>query len=117
MSYTSLLIDTCTIRRYTEGAADAYGIPVKTWADHLTDQPCRLTPGSRPIGSAFGAGREVVVGAEVVIADYTMFLEDVDVTERDEIVHSGMTYEVVMVIDRQDGTGGHHKEVGLKAVR
>lgn len=38
MSYTSLLINTCTTQRFVEGAQDAYGNPTKAWVDHLTDE-------------------------------------------------------------------------------
>ena len=117
MSFTSLLIETCTVRRYTTGAADSYGKPVETWADHLTDQACRLMSGSRGIGSAASAGREFQVGAELVVADYIMFIEDVDITEQDRVVSGGVTYEILMVADRADGTASHHREVWLKAVR
>lgn len=109
MTYTSLLIDTCTVRRYVAGAQDAYGNPAKPWADHLPNEPCRLET---------GGGREVQAGTEVVIADYQLFLEDVDVTEKDRILTpSGVTYEILLVEDRQDGIGSHHKECLLRTVR
>ena len=106
MGYIDLLIQTCTIRRYTDGETDAYGEPIKVWADYLT-KPCRLVAGS---------GREVKVGAEVVASNFRLFLEDVDVTERDRVVVGGDTYEVVLVSDRQDGSGVHHKECDLIGV-
>ena len=107
MSYTSLLIETCTIQRFSEGALDNYGIPEKTWTDH-PDTSCRLTTGS---------GREVKVGAEVVIADYKLFLGDVDITERDRVVIDSITYEVLLVSDREDSLGSHHKECFMRVVR
>jgi len=112
LSYTSLLINTCTVRRFTEGIADAYGTPSLTWADHLEDIACRLSA-----GPVWGAGREIKVGAELVLADHTIFLGDVDVTEQDQIVTDGATYEVLMVVDRQDGTSSHHKECFVRTVR
>ena len=117
MSYTSLMIDTCTVRRFTEGAADAYGVLDKTWADvgALTDIACRLMAG---IGRGFmGAGREIRMGAEVVEADYTLYLGDVAVTEQDRVVIDTIEYQIVMVADRQNGTSSHHKECLLRAVR
>ena len=108
MSYTSLLINTCTVRRYTDGAIDDYGRPVKTWADHLTNISCRW---STP------TNREVKLGAEVVLADMELFLNDVDVTEHDRVVIGTRTYEVLSVMPRQDGISGHHKECFLRTVK
>ena len=112
MSYLSLLINTCTVQRYAEGVADDYGTPTLTWADHLTDIACRLSS-----GSAKTQGREIKVGAELVIADHTIFLGDVDVTEQDRIVIDSDTYEVLMVVDRKDGATSHHKECFVRVVR
>lgn len=108
MSLSSLLIETCTVSRFTEGALDDYGIPTKTWTDYLTDEPCRLSS---------SGGREVKVGAEVVIADYKLFTGDADITEQDRIVIDGITYEVLLAIPREDGKGIHHKEFLLRVVR
>lgn len=107
MSYTSLLINTCTIRRYTEGAQDAYGNPSRTWADHLTDEACRW---SEP------KNNEIKVGAEVLIYDLDLFLGDVDVTVQDRVVLDSVTYEILGVKDRQDGAGNHHKELAIRTV-
>jgi len=106
LSYLELLINTCTIRRWADSGTDAYGNPIKVWADYLT-KPCRLVAGS---------GREVKVGAEVVVSNFRLFLEDVDVTERDRVAVGGDIYEVVLVSDRQDGSGAHHKECDLVVV-
>ena len=108
MSYTSLLVNSCTVRRYTEGAQDAYGTPTITWADHLTNEPCRL---------ATPRGREIKVGAELVLADYTIFLGDSDITEQDQIVIDSITYEVLLVADRQGNAESHHKECFVRQVR
>lgn len=108
MTFLSLLIDVCTTRRFVAGAPDAYGTPAKAWADHLVDEPCRLVSAN---------GREVQVGAEVVIADYGLFLGDVDVTEQDRVVIGTVTYEMLMVERRQDAIGSHHKECFLRTVR
>ena len=108
MSYSSLLIETCTIQRFSEGALDNYGIPAKTWTDISTDESCRLMTSS---------GREVKVGAEVVVADYKLFLGDVSITEQDRVVIDSTTYEILLVADREDGIGSHHKECFMRAVR
>ena len=108
MSYDSLLIDTCMVERYAEGAADIYGNPDLTWADHLPDEVCRVTTPT---------GQEIKVGAELVLADYRIFFGDVDITEQDRIVIGSVTYEILLVKDRQDGINSHHKEVLVRAVR
>lgn len=108
MSYASLLLSTSTVRRYTEGTVDAYGVPVRIWGDHLTSEPCRL---------ASPEGREIKVGAELVLADYKMFLQDIEVTEQDRILHDSITYEILLVQTRRDGFGDHHKELFLRVVR
>jgi len=42
MSYNSLLIHRCTVRRYTETGTDSHGQPVVTWDDLATGVRCRL---------------------------------------------------------------------------
>ena len=120
MSYTSLLVNTCSVYRYTAAGTDSYGKPVETWAivAALTDIACRIMP---VIGQTNGV--EVKVGAELVIADYQLFLGDVVVTEQDRVnVYWGTTdawvmYEILLVKDRQDGTDSHHKELMLRTIR
>ena len=113
MTYTSLLIETCTISRNTPGAAGNYGTPAPSWADHLTDEPCR-----RVIAGSLGtSGREIHIGAEVVVADYQFFLEDIDVTEQDRIISGGVSYEVLMVDRKQGELATHHKEAFVRTVR
>ena len=114
MSFVSLLIDTCTVRRNTPGARDDYGKPTASWADHLTSQACRLQSG---IGGVVGFGIEIRVGAEVVIADYKLFIGDVDITEQDRVIVDTITYEVLMVRVLQDSTGIQHKECFMRTVR
>ena len=108
MSFESLLIDTCTIERYTEGAADAYNQPTRDWDDHLADEACRLVAGS---------GREITIGAETVIAEYKLFLGNIDVTEQDRVVIGADTYEILFVTDHQDSDDSHHKELTMRLVR
>jgi len=107
MSYLTLLINTCTVKRHAVTGTDAYGQPVYNWTDHLTDEPCRW---STPKNT------EIKVGAEVVIVDKQLFLGDVDITEQDRVVLDGNTYEVVSSVKRQDGTGEHHVEAFLRRV-
>ena len=69
------------------------------------------------------SGVEVKVGAELVIADYKLFLGDVTITEQDRVnVYWGTTdvwvmYEILLVMDRQDCADSHHKECLLRTVR
>ncbi len=109
MSYTSLLIDTLTTQRFTEGSSDAYGNPAITWADNLTAQACRLT--------TLSGGRELKVGAELVLADYRLFVLDIDIVEQDRVVIGLLTYEVLLVEDYADGVGEHHKQVWMRISR
>ncbi len=108
MTYESLLVDTGTIQRYTEGTQDIYGNPALTWADHLANIDCRLMA---------TAGRELKIGAEIVIADYKLFTEDIDVTERDRAVIATLTYEILLVEDKQDSNDSHHKELAMRISR
>ena len=107
MSFESLLIDTCTVRRFTTGAADDYGKLAETWTDHITNEPCRLTPVTN---------KEIVVGAEVVRADYDLFIGNVDVTEQDRILIGLTTYEILSVMLRKSFSS-HHKELLMRTVR
>ncbi len=115
MTFATLLINTCTVQRFTAGAQDGYGRPAETWAAHLTGEPCRLMAG---IGRGnTGTGEEIRVGAEVVEADYLLFIGDVDITEQDRVVIDSVEYEVLLVANRQNGTADHHKECRMKPVR
>jgi len=109
MSYLSLLIDTCTVWRYPAGGVqDDYGLPAEAWAVHLPDEPCRLNA---------GVGRELKIGAELVIADYKLFVLDIDITEQDRVVILGNTYEVLLVEPYQNSLTGHHKQCWLRITR
>ena len=117
MSYTDLLINTCDVERFTEAIAlDAYGIPEKTWTVHLDDEACRFMSGRGGRGIA-NTGMEVRIGAEVVIADFKLFLGDVDITEQDRVVVDGVTYQILIVAPVSNGFGNHHKECWLRTVR
>ncbi len=108
MTFSSLLIGECTIQRYTEGAADDYGHPAKTWTNLHDDEPCRHVSGK---------GREVKVGQEVVIIYDELYVGDIDVIVQDRVVIDTETYQVVDVLFRQDGIGDHHKQLFLEIVK
>ncbi len=118
MSYTDLLINTCTIQTPTDGAQDAYGNPTITWANAYEDEPCRWSTPKHT---------EVKLGLEVVIADLQLFLGDVDVTEQDRIILPAGSFpippwpiylfEVISAYKRQDGTGDHHVECMLRILK
>ena len=112
MSFDSLLKDTCTVRRFSEGVADSYGTPVKTWADYLTGEACRL----QASGSISG-GQEFKVGAEVVVADNRLYIGLVDITEQDRVVINSITYEILLVENFADAATNQHKRCWLKVVR
>ena len=111
MSFDSLLINTCTTRRYPPGATDAYGNTTKVWADKLVDEPCRI---SHPVFG--GRNGQVQRGTEVVPVDMVLFMNDVDVTEYDKVLVDTVEYEILFVATIQNGFGGHHKELSLKRI-
>jgi SPP1 family predicted phage head-tail adaptor len=90
------LPDTCTIERRTK-VSDSGGGSTTTWADHLTDVPCRLSPA----GVAGRAG-ETIDGAR--ISDETTHVvtlpAQTDVTEVDRLVISDKVYDITMVRER-----------------
>ena len=108
MSYDSLLIDTCDIEENTPGAVDGYGHKADSWTVLHDNEPCRLVS---------GRGREIKIGAEVVIADYQLFLGDIVVTEQNRIVMDGITYDILTVTDHKHSSDSHHKECYLRTVR
>jgi len=107
MSFTSLLIDTCDIERYTNSGDDDYGQPTEVWAAEHSAQACRLMSTK---------GREVRIGAEVVVSDWKLFIADIDVTEQDRVLLGGEYYDIILVQPRADSTTGHHLELVLLKV-
>ena len=89
-------------------SVDAYGQPIYTWTVIHADEPCRHVSGQ---------GREIKVGQEVHVVYDQLFLEDIDITVWDRVVINEITYNVVDVVFRQDGDGGHHKQVYLERVQ
>ncbi len=108
MTFATLLINTCDIQRFTEGAADNYGIPAKTWTTIHDDEACRYVSGT---------GREVKIGQEVVIVYDELFVGNIDVTEQDRVVLDSLTFQILSVVTRQDGIGSHHKHLYLEMVK
>lgn len=119
MSFDSLLIHTCDIGQLTQGARDDYGTPAETWPVTTYEGiVCRLVS---------TRGREVRVGAKVVISDWKLFVDDsVAVDEQDRVsniklratgaVIDGSTFEILLVQMRSDGVSEHHKELALQKV-
>ena len=132
MSFQSLLIHFCGIEQDLGGAADGYGNEAEDWQPvvGLEDFPCRLMSADSGAG---GKNKEILVGAEVVIAEYKLFLDEetpdgvpILVTEQNRVYvwvkdATGAwilnTYVVLMVNNIQDGVKLHHKEVWVKTVR
>lgn len=111
MSYTSLLINTCTVLADTGTVTGAYGVITPDWTvvAELDGIDCRLM--------AMG-GREIVVGTEVVVANYKLFIENtVAITERNRVRVGANDYEVLMVENRQNGLSAHHKECLMRIAR
>ncbi len=110
MSYDTLLINTCVIYRDIGVAPDGYGTFTPDWQPvDGVDVDCRLMA---------TAGREIVVGAEVVVADYKLFLkESVIITEQNRVLIGAVHYEILLVSDRQNGAAIHHKELWMRTVR
>jgi len=118
MSFESLLINCCSVYRYSAGALDAYG-NTSTGESYdivpaLSDIACRIQPAN---------GKEILSGAKLVIADYKLFLGDVVLTERDRVkvywgtVDAWVEYEILLVEDHQNGSDSHHKECYLRTAR
>ena len=107
MSFASLLIQACTVERWTDGGQDAYGQPVKTWADHIVDEPCRIS---------YPKGRQVQRGTEVVPVEAVLFVDDIDVTEHDRVTVDGTLYGILFVATYRDSANVQHKELSLERV-
>ena len=118
MSFSSLCIHTCDVGNLAQGVKNAYGTPAETWPVGSESAACRFTT---------NGGKEVQVGAVVVISDWTLFVANtVEVDEQDRISNiqlasSGVVidagpFEVLLVKPRSNGVGEHHKELYLRKV-
>ncbi len=118
MTFDALLIHTCDIGALTQGAQDDYGTPAATYPLSYETQECRLMP---------TAAKDIKVGADVVVSDWTLFLpSDVTVDEQDRISNillrsdgsavDSSTFEILQVKPRNDGSVLHHQELMLRKV-
>lgn len=85
-------VDTATIQR--KSVVNQGGEETETWADLATAVPCRIAP--------IGGGETGVTGGRVAeqTTHTVTFTAEQDVTERDRIVVSGVTYNVTLVRKR-----------------
>jgi hypothetical protein len=111
MAFADLLNQTCTIQRYTS-AEDDWGQPVKTWADYIEDEPCRVVEVESNDRYA-----EILQGAKVVLADFEVLLGPNDITERDQMILDSNTYEILRVHDMYEYTNAHHTKLYVRRVR
>ncbi|MBC8275801.1 MAG: hypothetical protein H8E40_12650 [Chloroflexi bacterium] len=119
MSFDSLLTDLFTSQRRTLTGTDAYGGPIYSWADHLTDQPCLLQANR-------GAVEEVAdIHGEKVISTHRLYCRICDIVEGDRITVSGgeggpdydaltRTYDILSI--EQAAGQHHHIQMALKAI-
>lgn len=108
MSFADLLIQTCIIKRHSVLSYDDYGNPILGWTDYLPNVACRL---------ASSGGREIKRDIEVVIADYKLYLGDVDITELDVVLLELHHYAVLLVEPFRNANAIHHKRAYLQIVR
>lgn len=81
----SLMVDTCTRRRYSDGAADAYGNQTRTASD--VTLACRKRP---------AAGNEDTTDRDVQTHEAEFhFAWNADVAGGDELIHNGVTWQVI----------------------
>lgn len=111
MSFADLLNLTCTIQRYTS-TENEWNQPVKTWADHIVDEPCRKVEVESNDRYA-----EILQGAKVVLADFEVLLEPNDITERDQMILDSNTYEILRVHTMYENTDAHHTKLYVRQVR
>lgn len=110
MAFVDLLINIGTVRRWTVDPLDpidAYGNPKMIWADHLTNQLCRIS---------YPKGRQVQRDTEVVPVDAVLFTQNIDVLEKDRVSVDGIQFEILFVATLQNGGNEHHKELSLARV-
>jgi len=116
MSYDSLLLHRCKVRRSSSVFSNELGHPILTWADHLTGVHCRYYP--------VQGGENETVQLTDVLSGYLLHVRRIDVHEGDRIesITLGGTlmdagpFDVELVKHRADSVGGHHLELVLKRV-
>lgn len=104
MSFESLLTETGDVKRFTGTATDAHGHATGAWATSTADVPCR---------SSNLSANENTGDAEVNInLLYVLMGPLVDITGKDRFEKSGITYEVLGVMNQH----GHHLKCLLRKV-
>lgn len=69
---------------------DSDGIPVASWAAHLSDVPCKIQ---------WSAGRELVIRDRITSTrDAFIFCAILDITVKDRIQYDSELYDIVSVI-------------------
>jgi hypothetical protein len=125
VSFFSLLIHTCTIKRRTYGARDALGQHTETWADLYTGRKCRLTS---QIGFIGVQGSESHEFKQVSVHEHPLFLPagtSIQTDDRVADIHMGSTgavidagpFDVVEVRKHYDSTKEHHVEAVLHRIK
>lgn len=107
MSFKSLLNKTCTIRRFTVTGQDVYNKDTGSFEDLAIGVACALQ--AKTTGN-----RELFVDSQAVVTTHALFLEPRDVTEKDQVVVEGVTYDVLTVRSPTGRT--HHLELDLRSV-
>ena len=107
MSFKTLLNKTCTVRRLVVTGQDAYNKDVGSFEDLATGVACALQ--AKTTGN-----RELFVDSQAVVTTHALYLEPRDVTESDQVVVEGVTYDVLTV--RFPTGRAHHLELDLRSV-
>ena len=112
--YNSLMNTTCDISRFTAAGVDAHGQPTGAWANSSTGIVCRI----RELAGVSTANNEIIdsSGTAIVASHEVWLLPGVSITEKDRVVHGGITYDVQFVVSRPGGTV-HHIKAYLKVAR
>lgn len=105
MSFTSLLIDTCAVKKYS--SSNEYGRI--THGSAGSSVACRFNPQE---------GKRIVnqVGDEEII-DGTLFIAaSVSLDAKDLIVFGGSDYRIINIKTQKDSAAAHHKQIFLRKV-
>ena len=119
VSYDSLLIHRCTVQRSSSVLDDVLGQPIVTWANHLTNVPCRYYP-----KEAAKAIEQETVHLTDVPSYYVLHTRRRDISEADRITNitaggnvlDAGPFDIELVRYRADSLGGHHLELLMKRV-
>ena len=116
--FDSQLKHTVTVIRFTQGAEDDYGQPIRTETELATvraliqPKPSRLGGGQFEEVTTHGAGAQV--------SDHTIYMRVMDINAADEIeaddagVHTGKRFEIMLVKDA--GGQNHHLELDCRLI-